>query len=309
MSSTLSLGDHHVMIFGGKGGVGKTSCAAAASIYWANSGLDTLILSSDLEPSLSDIFEISTLDSPNPKKLANHLWGIEIKTEEVMRRWKLKYGPEIYAAASALVDMEYEQVVDYVALAPGIQEEFLLEYIHDLAHNSDYERIVWDTAPAGDTLRLLGFPEKLLSHLRLAPRVYMDIRDRFNLSQMPFSEIIASWSELSARIKEWLCDRTQLGATLVTIPESLAVYQTERLVSKFTEFGIHVDNLIINRVLDQNEGEYAQRQASLQKPNIRRLRHLFDSEMTVVEVPAMGEIRGMESIFALSSHLTGAPSP
>ena len=116
-----------VLMFGGKGGVGKTTSSAATALHYALAGRKTLIISSDLTPSLSDIFEVELGFTETPVPGVSNLYALEISPDEVMRRWKEQYGPEVYRAASALVNMPYDEIVDYVALAPGIQEEFMLD--------------------------------------------------------------------------------------------------------------------------------------------------------------------------------------
>src|SRR5512138_2544066 len=127
--SELHSADKRVLMFGGKGGVGKTTCSAATALHYAQTGKRTLIISSDLTPSLSDIFETPIGATETPVPGAEGLDALEINTEQVMRRWKTKFGDQIYAAASVVVDMPYDEIVDYVAMAPGIQEEFMLDFI------------------------------------------------------------------------------------------------------------------------------------------------------------------------------------
>ena len=177
-------GHQRVIMFGGKGGVGKTTFSAATALHYAIAGRRTLIISSDLAPSLSDIFETEIGPTEQPVRGVKNLWGLEISREEVMRRWKEKFGPEVYAAATSLVDLGYDEVVDYVSMAPGIQEEFMLDYILERVRDGRHEMIVWDTAPAGDTLRLLELPYRLFSHLKLAPRIYLQVRDNVTVANM-----------------------------------------------------------------------------------------------------------------------------
>jgi anion-transporting ArsA/GET3 family ATPase len=127
--SALERKRQRVIMFGGKGGVGKTTTSATTALHFARSGRQTLIVSSDLSPSLSDIFETQIGACERSVPGVPGLYGLEINPDEVMRRWKTKFGPEVYNAASNLVDIPYDDLVDYAAMAPGIQEEFMLDYI------------------------------------------------------------------------------------------------------------------------------------------------------------------------------------
>ena len=134
--------DKRVLMFGGKGGVGKTTTSATTALHFALAGKRTLILSSDLTPSLSDIFETEIGATETPIPGVDNLWGLEIDPDEVMRRWKVKFGPEIYEASQVFVDMPYDEVVEYVAMAPGIQEEFMLDFVVERVRDGRYDLVV-----------------------------------------------------------------------------------------------------------------------------------------------------------------------
>ena len=106
--SDLDHTNKRVLMFGGKGGVGKTTCSATTALHYASMGRKTLIISSDLTPSLSDIFEMEVGPTEKLVRGIENLYALEISPDEVMKRWKEKFGPEIYEAASTLIDMEDE---------------------------------------------------------------------------------------------------------------------------------------------------------------------------------------------------------
>ncbi len=289
--------DSRVMMFGGKGGVGKTTTSAATALHYATTGKRTLIVSSDLAPSLSDIWETQIGARETPIPGVPGLWGLEIGIDEVMRRWKVKFGPEIYAAASNLVDMPYDELVDYVGMAPGIQEEFMLDFILERVKSDAYDVIVWDTAPAGDTLRLLELPHKFLQHLRLAPRVYVGVRDKLRLKQTPFLDLIASWRDLSQEITAFFQDPHNTTLVLVTIAEGLGVYQTRRLMSEFTRFGLDVRHLIINHVISDPDSDFMRARQAMQAPYLRLLQEEYGERIKIVQLPQFPhEIKGVERL-------------
>ncbi len=283
--TSLDKGGQRVIMFGGKGGVGKTTSSAATALHYAAADRRTLIISSDLAPSLSDIFETDIGPEERPIPDVANLWGLEISQDEVMRRWKEKFGDEIYAAASALVDLSYDEVVDYVAIAPGIQEEFMLDYILERTRRNQYDMIVWDTAPAGDTLRLLELPYKLLSHLKMAPRIYMQVRDSLRLDRVPFSEIIAGWSELSDEIASWFRNPKNVAFVLVTIPEALGVYQSRRLVGQFAQFGLDIRHMVINHVVRDLDCDFHRQRQAMQAPYLQLLQNEYGHRMELVTIP------------------------
>ncbi len=297
---SLSELDHtnkRVLMFGGKGGVGKTTCSATTALHYASLGRKTLIISSDLTPSLSDIFEMEVGATEKPVKGMDNLYALEISPDEVMKRWKEKFGPEVYEAASSLIDMEYDEIIDYVAIAPGIQEEFMLDYILERVKDGRYDLIVWDTAPAGDTLRLLDLPHKFLKHLRMAPKFYFEVRDTFKLKKTPFLDLIDSWKALAQEVTDFVRDPDNTEFILVTIPEALGVYQARRLVGEFERYGLDIHYLIINNVIKNPDCEFHHIRKEMQTPYINLLADEYGQRMEIITLPLFAhEVKGVDRL-------------
>jgi arsenite-transporting ATPase len=307
--ATLDWSEKRVLMFGGKGGVGKTTSAAATALHFAQAGRKTLIISSDLTPSLSDIFEAEIGPTERSVPGIENLWALEIDPDEVMRRWKAKFGPEVYQAASALIDLPYDEVVDYVAMAPGIQEEFLLDYILEQVQDGRYALIVWDTAPAGDTLRLLGLPQRFIDHLRVAPRVYLEVRDTFDLSKTPFLDIIASWKELAQQVVHFFSDPENIEFILVTIPEALGVYQSRRVMRSLERHGLDIRHIIVNGVIVEPDCDFHRRRMEMQQPYIKILDDEYGQRMNLVNLPLLPyEVKGVERLREIEGFLFGGGS-
>jgi len=293
----LDRDDKRVLMFGGKGGVGKTTCSATTALHYALAGNKTLIISSDLTPSLSDIFEMEIGPVERQIEGVENLYGLEIGPEEVMKRWKEKFGPEVYEAASAILDMEYEEVINYVAIAPGIQEEFMLDYIVERVRGGRYDLVVWDTAPAGDTLRLLDLPYKFIEHLRMAPWFYLRVRDAFNLKKTPLLELIESWRALAEEVTHFFRDPDNTSLILVSIPEALGVYQTRRLVREFKRYGFDIPYLIINNVIKEPDCDFHRKRREMQIPYIEMLVREYGEEMKIIQLPLFpSEMKGVERL-------------
>ena len=302
--SELDGSGKRVLMFGGKGGVGKTTCSATAALHYASLGRKTLIISSDLTPSLSDIFEMEIGPTEKAVQGVENLDALEIGPDEVMKRWKKKFGPEIYEAASSLIDMEYDEVIEYVAMAPGIQEEFMLDYVLERVKDGSYDLIVWDTAPAGDTLRLLELPYKFMEHLRTAPKVYMRVRDALKLKKVPFLELIESWKALAEEVTSFMRDPTNTEFVLVTIPEGLGVYQAKRLVKEFQRFGLDIRYILVNNVIQNPDSDFNRQRMEMQRPYIQMLRDEYGDDREIIEVPLFPyEIKGVQRLRELEQVL------
>jgi len=295
-NASLDQSSPRVLMFGGKGGVGKTTSSAATALHYALAGRRTLIISSDLTPSLSDILEAPIGPTETPVPGVANLFALEIDTDEVMRRWKIKFGQTIYDAASFVVDLPYDEIVNYVAMAPGIQEEFMLDFIMEQIRDARYDLIVWDTAPAGDTLRLLDLPNRFLTHLRAAPRVYFKAQDLLGVGKTPFLKIIAEWTQLSEQVVRFFRDPANVEFLLVTIPEALGVYQSRRVIGELAAHGLAVRHIIVNGVIANPDGAFLRQRAEMQQPYIQMLREEYGAD-ALVQLPLLPyEVKGIERL-------------
>jgi len=281
-----------VTMFSGKGGVGKTTCAAATALHFASSGQKTLAISTDATPSLSHIFAKPLFEKPQMVK--DSLYLNELGTDEVEQMWDEKFGKEVFDVFSTFVAIDYPQFVEFTtSILPGLSDEFMVDYIRELSLNNGWENIVWDTAPLGQTLALLHTPAMLVEHLKLAPRIYTRLKAS-NISKEPILNIISRWQKLSADEMDFLRDRVKF--VLVTIPEALAVEQLESVFFQLCRYGLRIEQLIINNVIKVDDSEFLKTKAAQQK---KYLDIIYDRyrDIPVVEVPLFPyELRGWERL-------------
>jgi len=304
--SNLEKGSKQLILVGGKGGVGKTTCAAAIALRLAASGKRTLILSSDPTPSLSDIFEITIGPCETPIPKAPNLSALEISSEIVLEKWKDRFGREIYEVVSSFADLDYDFVLDYVGSAPGIEEEYMLYFIMELVREGRYDLVVWDTAPAGHTLRLLHLPEIFLRHLEGATRFYLNLYSYFERAKetvklkkgkKSLMEIISGWQALSNEIAAFIRDKRLTEYIVITIPEALGVKQTERIIQDFDAHGLPVHYLIINHCIEQADCAFHQARKEMQAHYIRLLTEEYGERLCLILLPLFPyEIKGTERI-------------
>jgi len=301
-----------LIMVGGKGGVGKTTCSAALALHFARSGEKTLLISSDPTPSLSDIFEAEIGDREKRIPGADNLYGLEISSEVILRRWKERFGPEIYEVLSAFSNLDYD-FVDYIGGAPGIEEEYMLHTIMELVEGGKYGRVIWDTAPAGHTLRLLHLPQLFLNHLEAAARFYMNLYGAFEKvastvrlkkSKRTILQIIEGWKELSQRVLHFIRDPEKTAYVIVTIAEALGVRLTERLLKDFDEFHLPVRHLIVNNLVQEADCNFHRLRQAMQHEYLKVLRGSYGRRMRLVEVPLLPhEVRGVKRIAQVSEIL------
>jgi len=183
----------------------------------------------------------------------------------------------------------------------------ILAHVQDgrVGYNA-YDLVVWDTAPAGDTLRLLGLSHRFLEHLRTAPKVYLQVQDAFQLSTMPFLDIIKSWKELARQITSFFCDLKNVEFILVIIPEAFDVYQSRRVIEDLSAHGLGVRYMIINNLVVGADCDFHQQRMEMQRPYLELLKNEYGSPMALTELPLLShEVRGIERLKQVEEILFG----
>ena len=278
-------------MFTGKGGVGKTTCAAATALRYATAG-ETLNISTDATPSLSHIFEVA--GDGGLTRVQQSLYINELGETEIKQMWDEKFGREVYEVFTSFVSIEYEEFVEFMtSVLPGLGDEFMVDYIRELGRNGGYDTIIWDTAPLGQTLALLQTPALLEKHLRMAPRIYSKLKVG-NRSREPVLDIIRRWERLSADNMEFL--RNEVNFTMVTIPEALAVEQLEDIFRELHRYGLRVRQLIINNVLRDRGSDFLLTKARQQQHYLELIYDRY-SDLDIIELPMFPyELKGLERL-------------
>ena len=243
------------VLYGGKGGVGKTTMAAATALASARGGTDTLVVSTDPAHSLSDTLAVDVPAEPARVREDIPLYAAEIDPEAAM-------ADEPFAGGNPMAGMLGDDATNPLGGSmPGSDEaaavRLLLEYLDD----PRFDRVVIDTAPTGHTLRLLELPEMLDSMMGKL----LTMRERMGgmlgglLGDDDDSEDIDGLREFSERIerlRELLRDPARTDFRVVIVPEELSVFEAERLLDRLDEFDIPVGTLVVNRVM-QDPSEVA----------------------------------------------------
>lgn len=246
-----------IILFTGKGGVGKTTLSAATALLCAQKGYKTLVLSTDAAHSLSDSFE--TQLSNEPKQIATRLYGQEINAQEqIAKNWG-----EIQSYLSALFASQGLATIeaDEMSVFPGMEELFSLMEIRKHNRTSEYDTIIVDCAPTGDTLRLLSAPEITnwyLKHIfpiqRTAAKAVRPVANRILPFPFPEDKVFAAMKNLTTQLsemKEILTDAQKTSIRLIVNPEKMVIRESQRAFTFFNLFGYAVDLIIINRMIPQ----------------------------------------------------------
>lgn len=290
--SSVTAADTRVEVFLGKGGVGKTTCSAATALQRADGGQPSLVISTDPTPSLSHIFEIT--GAHREREVRQGLFLTELGLEDVRNMWNDAFGRDVYGVFSSFVDIDYGTFVQFMtSVLPGLNEEFMVDYIRRLALEGRYRHVVWDTAPLGQTLALLGMPSMLAEHLRTAPRIYSHLRTAGERKESVI-EILSRWQELAAACMAFL--RRDVVLSMVTIPETLAVCQLDGVVDELRRYDLKISRLIVNNVVGVTDSPFLAQKRQQQQAHLEQLRRRH-GDVPIVEIPLFPqEIRGVERL-------------
>lgn len=282
----------NITVLAGKGGVGKTTCAAAIALHHADRGESTLAISTDATPSLSHIYELT--DGAKPVKVKERLYVSELGVDEVREMWNRKFGREVYEVFASFVSIDYADFTEFMtSLLPGLGDEFIVDYIRELSLRGDYGAIVWDTAPLGQTLALLETPPMLAKHLKLAPRIYSRLK-LGQKSRQPIMDILNRWEKLSEENIHFLQDGVEF--IMVTIPEALAVAQLKYVFRELDRYKLKVKQLVINNVVKVDDSEFLAKKAAQQRPYLEAIHGRY-SDLPITEIPMFPhEVKGLSRL-------------
>jgi len=302
--------DTSIVLYGGKGGVGKTTCAAAHALAHARSGARTLVVSTDPAHSLGDAFEREL--GPDPTEIRDSLAAVEVDPETGQAAYRgviEALAAEFRDAGLRLDDADLERLFE-AGLIPGGDEVAALEYIARYA-DADYDTVVFDTAPTGHTLRLLDLPDVLAETLGVAGDVQQRVRRTARAARSMVLGPAAYWGggaddadavmALHDRIEAvgaLLRDPERTSFRVVLTPERMAIAESERLVARLREAEVPVDALVVNRVFTNSEGcdcDRCRRDGRRHADRLAAVEETFD--LPVRRVPELpGESQGLAAL-------------
>ena len=289
-----------IYIFTGKGGVGKSSIAAAHAVKSAQDNKRTLLVSTDMAHNLGDIFEQDL--GKEPKMVLPNLEAYEIDPEHVMEE---DFG-FIMEYLTKLLSVDGGDLQDF-GMIPGMEELFTLLKIAELHKKDKYDRIIVDCAPTGETLSLLKFPELLSWYMeKLFPIGKLGVRLLAPISKTAFKIELPNKTAMNdiermylkvSELQELLKDRETTSVRIVTMPEKMVVEETKRNYMYMNLYNFNVDGIYINRILPQNiNNAFFLQWIDLQKNYTTELKETF-AALPIYEIPWYDEeLRGEAAI-------------
>ncbi|MBV8772478.1 MAG: ArsA family ATPase, partial [Chloroflexi bacterium] len=306
-----------IILYTGKGGVGKTSIAAATAVKAAARGTRTVVLSTDLAHSLGDSLGISL--GPEPQKVSSNLWAQET---DIYYNLKTHWGA-VQAWLSALLLWQGSAdplIADEITVLPGMDELANLLWINRHRESGQYDLVIVDAAPTGETLRLLSFPHTMRwwmehvfpIHRRLMGAARPLLRPLIDVP-LPEDRVYATLETLFAnleRLHTMLTDPRLTTVRLVVNPEKMVVAEAQRAHTYFQLFGYPTDLVIVNRVLpvDITDPFFAKWKDS-QETHLNRIHEAFHP-LQIKNVPLFeDEVVGIGPLSRMGDVLFGADDP
>jgi len=311
-----------IIFFAGKGGVGKTSVSAATGIKAAEKGLRTIIMSLDVAHSLADVFDLNTdlLDQNHgePVKIRKNLWIQELDIhEEIQRYWS-----DIYKYISSLLNTTGldEVLAEELAVFPGMEEVSLLLYINKYVQEKEYDVILLDCAPTGESLRFISIPttlewymKKLFKMERRLAKYVFPIAKRIVDVPLPDDDYFQAIENLFERLKgvdQVLMDPEVTTVRLVTNPEKVVLKETQRAFMYFSLYKMSIDAVIMNRILPEGiKDAYFKGWIEGQKQRLAQAEDFFKPIPIFPVNLFRGEAIGYKNLKRLADQIYGQKDP
>jgi arsenite-transporting ATPase len=310
-----------VVLFTGKGGVGKTTTAAATAVQAARRGIKTLVMSTDAAHSLGDALGVdlaTAADNPDPLvEVEPSLFALQLSAAHSVRRSWHSVQDYLLTVLNALgID---PVVADELTELPGADEIVALLELRVQVESGPWDLVVVDCAPTAETLRLLALPEALTWHLeRLMPaqrgllrtlRPAAQAAAGLPLPGVQVLETIRRWQESLRDIQSVLAAETT-SVRLVITPERVVIAESRRTLTALGLFGLAVDQVVVNRVFPEADQEATRTDwlagwNEAQRQGLSEVRHSFEPVPIVITPYLAHEPVGADALAALAEARTG----
>jgi len=272
-----------IILYSGKGGVGKTSLSAATAVRSAQLGRRTLVVSTDAAHSLGDALQVPVGSAPT--RVVPNLDALEIDVNhELGAHWGVV---QDFIMRFMTFQGVSEAVAEELAILPGMDELFSLLKVKSYADRHAYDVIVIDTAPTGETIRMLAVPEVLNFYLkRIFPiqrtvlRGVRPVAQRVTDMPIPSDAMLVAVQQILRQLEGMgplLQDPKQSSIRIVLNPERMVINESQRLYTYLSLFGFPVDAVVANRVLPpEARSEYFDRWFDIQAAHLSHARRSFD---------------------------------
>ncbi|NMC12478.1 MAG: ArsA family ATPase, partial [Chloroflexi bacterium] len=287
-----SNGHRHTMFFAGKGGVGKTVASCITAVWLARNGYKTLLITTDPAAHLGDVLGVPIGDHPAPVQGIENLWAVKIDPKTAAEDYKkriLDDARERGRPPEAIKTMEEE------LNSPCTEEMAAFDQFIDLASQSEWKAVVFDTAPTGHTLRLLELPVDWSKQIDIKTFQSVDTELADDAAKQRFSQVI-----------EMMRDPAQSTFSFVMYPESTPILEAYRASKELDTLDIHTGMVVANYIIpnEEVEGDFVKSRKAMQNRYLDEIANKF--KVPVVEIPLFPkEIKGLDLLAEVGEKIYG----
>src|ERR671919_8301 len=312
--------ERRYVMFGGKGGLGKTTFSAATAFWLAQQGKKVLVFSVDPQASLSDIFQ-RDIFGQGPVKIMDNLWAQEVDADSHIKAYQQEVRQKIldmYGLEE--VPQEIEDYIEAASAEPAMEESAIFDSVVDIVNQGDYDYYIYDLVPLGHALYYLSMAKVYdewigkITRLREEMREYEEVAARFRKQKdLQEDEILAELRGIRERISTAsgiLTDRVRTAFFFVLVPEEMVLLDTRKAAQMFAKFDVPSAGYIVNRVLpdalrEQNPPPYLVNRMKMQQRYLDRIRAEFGDQV-LAKVPELErDVTGLEMIERMATIMYG----
>ncbi len=312
--------ERRYVMFGGKGGLGKTTFSAATAFWLANKGHKVLVFSVDPQASLSDIFQ-QDIFGKGPVKIADNLFAQEIDADQHIK----EYQDEIRQKILDMYGMEEvpEEIEDYITAAsaePAMEESAIFDSVVDIVNQGDYDYYIYDLVPLGHALYYLSMAKVYDEWITKITRLREEMREQEEFvarvrreDEVEEDQILVELHDIRDRIRTAsgiLTDREKTAFFFVVTPEEMIIVDTRKAAELFAKFDVPIGGYVVNRVLPEellteDVPGYLKKRIETQRKYLQKIRDTFGQDI-LAQIPEMErDVTGMPMIERVAERMYG----
>lgn len=312
--------ERRYIMFGGKGGLGKTTFSAATAYWLAQQGKKVLVFSVDPQASLSDIFQ-KDIFGKGPVKIMENLWAQEIDADQHIKAYQQEIRQKILDMYGFdQVPDEIEQYIQAASAEPAMEESAIFDAVVDIVVQGDYDYYIYDLVPLGHALYYLSMAKvydewiNKITKLREEMREYEEMVSRLKREKETEEDaILKELQYIRGRINsssQILTDKQKTAFFFVVVPEEMIIFDTKKAAELFAKFDVPIAGYVVNRVLPEellreNVPPYLRNRMQMQQGYLAKIEEDLGKQV-VAQVPEMErDVTGLEMIKRLSEIMYG----
>jgi len=312
--------ERRYIMFGGKGGLGKTTFSAATAYWLAQQGKKVLVFSVDPQASLSDIFQ-QDIFGKGPVKIMENLWAQEIDADQHIKAYQNEIRQKILDMYGFdQVPDEIEQYIQAASAEPAMEESAIFDAVVDIVVQGDYDYYIYDLVPLGHALYYLSMAKvydewiNKITKLREEMREYEEMVSRLKREkETEEDQILKELQYIRGRINassQILTDKEKTGFFFVVIPEEMILIDTAKAAELFVKFDVPIMGYVVNRVvprelLHQNIPPYLKNRIEMQDKYLKQIDETFGKQVASHVPELERDVTGLEMIKKLSEIMYG----